>query len=87
MCDRGFPCYVYFRNERGLWQHNTAAHSLFAAAMNAIRWFNEWHGPRPTPETVLRVTAGWYGDQKEYSVRADRVVEHFGLDPKNWLDA
>lgn len=84
---RAAPCYVSFRTKpEGQWQFNTASHSLFDAAMRAIRWFNEWHGPRPRRDTILTVKAGWGGAEKEYRVRAGRVVEHFGLDPAAWLD-
>lgn len=54
--------------------------------MNAIRWFNEWHGPRPKSGDILEVHAGWGGEQKIYRVKASRVVEHFGLNPGDWLD-
>lgn len=86
MIGGGVPCYVFFRNERGLWQDNTAAHSLFEGAMNAIREFHERGRVRPGMDTVLRVIAGWAHEEKEYFVRASRVVEHFGLNPSEWLD-
>jgi hypothetical protein len=54
--------------------------------MAAIRWFNEWKGPRPTLDTILEINAGWAGEQKIYRVRASRVVEHFGLNPGDWLE-
>lgn len=81
------PCYVSFRTPRGNWQHNTLAASLFEGALKAIRWFNEWQGPRPRPESVLNVTGGWSGAAKEYRVRAGRVIESFGLNPHDWLDS
>lgn len=79
------PMFVHFRTDRGEFQHNTNAASLFEGAMNAIRWFNEWHGPRPGRDTVLTVNAGWAHEQKTYRVRASRVVEHFGLRIEDWL--
>jgi hypothetical protein len=81
------PCYVSFRTSGdGEWQHNTEADSLFEGAMRAIRWFNEWHGPRPACGTILTVRAGSATKEREYRVRAIRVVEHFGLNPSDWLD-
>lgn len=80
------PMYVYFRTDRGLWQFNTHAASLFEGAMNAIRWFAEWHGPRPHRNAVLTINAGWAHDQKTCRVRAARVVEHFGLRVEDWLE-
>lgn len=80
------PCYVTFRTPKGNWQCNTAAASLFEGAMKAIRWFNEWQGPRPRLGSVLEVHGGWSHTAKVYWVRARRVIEHFGLDPRDWLD-
>lgn len=54
--------------------------------MNAIRWFNDWYGPRPARDTILKITAGPAHNQKEYRVRASRVVEHYGLAVEDWLD-
>ena len=57
--------------------------------MIALRWFNDkdsWHGPRPARDTILKITAGWAHQQKEYRVRASRVVEHYGLNVEEWLD-
>jgi hypothetical protein len=81
------PCSVYWESDGpGQWQYNTSAVSLFEAAMNAIRWFNEWKGPRPRLNTVLTIHAGWPCEQKTFHVRAARVVEHQGLEPRDWLD-
>ena len=35
----------------------TAAQTVFAAARNALAWFNDphWLGPRPSDETILEV--------------------------------
>jgi hypothetical protein len=81
------PCSVYWESDGpGGWQHNTSARSLFEAALNAIRWFNEWKGPRPRQDTVLTIHAGWSGNQKTYRVSAGRVLEHYGLDARELLD-
>jgi hypothetical protein len=80
-------CYVSFRTApEGRWQYNTEAGSVFEAAMNAIRWFNEWKGPRPRRSTVLTVDMTDMGKKNVFHVRAERVVKHFGLDPGQWLD-
>lgn len=84
---RGKTCYVSFRTEEpGQWQYNTLAPSVFEAAMNAIRWFNEWKGPRPRRRTVLTVDMTDMRKKQLFHVRAERVVEHFGLDPSQFLD-
>ena len=80
------PCYVYFRSHRGWEQNNTAATSLFAAAFQALSWFRDWYGPKPKMNTVLKIHAGWAGGQKTYYVRARRVLEHYGFDPREWLE-
>ena len=80
------PVYVFFKTATGRWQHNTSGSSLFEAAMNAIRWFNEWKGPRPRLDAILEINAGWAGERKVFHVRARRVVEHFGLNPEDWLE-
>jgi hypothetical protein len=80
-------CYVFFTDGNGhLRQHNTAGNSLFECAMNAIRWFNDWYGPRPGRDTILIVHANCKGKDQHFQVRAERVVQHFGLNPADWLD-
>jgi hypothetical protein len=67
---------VYFTDrQRGTFGHVTAGDTLMEAASEALDWFYDphWHGPRPTPSTVLEVTL--VGDRRCWRVSARRVME------------
>jgi hypothetical protein len=66
---------VYFDSPRGKFGHVTAGRSLFEAAANVLDWFSDphWHGPRPSPSTVLEITL--VGDERRWLVAARRVME------------
>jgi hypothetical protein len=54
--------------------NTTIGNSLFAAARNALDFFQApiWKGPRPTEDCILEVLV--LGDQKRYRVRAGQVI-------------
>jgi len=66
---------VYFDSPRGTFGHVTAGNTLMEAASEALDWFYDlhWHGPRPTPTTVLQVTL--VGDSRRWLIPARRVLE------------
>jgi hypothetical protein len=67
---------VYFTDSAGKqYGHVTAGRSVYEAAANALDWFTDphWHGPRPSPDTLLQVTL--VGDNRRWHVRTARVRE------------
>jgi hypothetical protein len=66
---------VYFDSPRGQFGHVTAGRSLLEAASHALDWFSDphWHGPRPSPSTVLEITL--VGDERRWLVPARRVMD------------
>jgi hypothetical protein len=64
-------CIVSFKDRRGdEWSHVTAASTVFEAIRAAQAWFDDpfWKGPRPTLDTVFRITL--VGDDRVWRVRA-----------------
>jgi hypothetical protein len=66
---------VYFDSPRGTFGHVTAGDSLMEAASEALDWFHDphWHGPQPSPATLLEVTL--VGDSRRWLIPAQRVME------------
>ena len=71
----GRTCVVSFKDTRGnTWSHVTAASTLFEAVRTAQEWFGDsfWKGPRPTMDTVFRVSL--VGEDRTWRVRGSSVL-------------